>query len=460
MASIASSLLSLNRKARALLVIYSRISEQNNGYHHLCWFSKPFSSWALAIKRASSPYNALRIYTQMQRQSIPFDSHSILFTLKSCTHLLNLPLIRHLHSHLLKIGFNSHVYVATSLLYAYVVVSFDDARLLFDEIPEKNTVTWNTMITGYFKLGNVEKARLVFESMPDRDLASWSAMISGYMGLDDWERGMALFRELMVNELSKPDQVTLGSILSGCAHMGSLGLLVGKSIHGFTVKNEWELNVALGTVLLDMYAKCGFLKSSYLIFERMQERNVLSWSAMICGLAHNGCAEEALSMFEKMKEAGIRPNEITFIGILSACTHAGLVDEGQQHFCSMVQEYGLEPRIQNYGCMVDLLGKAGLLEEAYEVIKTMKLEPNAIVWSSFLAACKLHKQFEMAERMIEQVLQVVKPENDGGVYSLICDIYVLNEKWEDAERVRNLMANQNVKKVRGSSFIRSGATWI
>ncbi|XP_043688273.1 pentatricopeptide repeat-containing protein At5g66520-like [Telopea speciosissima] len=456
---MASSLmLSRNRKARALLVIYSRISEPNSRYHNLCWFSKPFSSWALAIRRASSPYEALRIYTQMQRQCIPFDSHSILFTLKSCTHLRNVSLIRHLHSHLLKIGFNSHVYVATSLLNSYVVVSFDDARLLFDEIPEKNTVTWNTMITGYFRLGNVDKARLVFETMPDRDLASWSAIIAGYMRLGDWERGMALFREMMTNEPFKPDQVTLSSILSGCAHMGSLGLLVGKSIHGFTMKNGWELNVSLGTVLLDMYAKCGFLKSTYLIFERMEERNVLSWSAMICGLAQNGRAEEALSMFEKMKEAGIRPNEITFTGILSACTHAGLVDEGRKYFNSMVQEYGLEPRIQNYGCMVDLLGKAGLLEEAYKVIKTMNLEPNIIVWSSFLAGCKLHKQyFEMAEKMIEQILQVVKPENDGGVYSLICDIYVLNEKWDDAERVRNLMINQNVKKVRGSSFIRSAA---
>ncbi|KAJ4975385.1 hypothetical protein NE237_000491 [Protea cynaroides] len=454
MSSNASLMLSLNREARALLFIYSRLSNPKKGYYQLSWFSKPFSSWASAIRRASSPYSALRIYTEMQRQSIPFDSHSVLFTLKSCTHLQNLPLIRHLHSHLLKIGFNSHVYVATSLLYAYAVAFFDDARLLFDEMPERNTVTWNTMVTGYFRLGDMEKARLVFESMPDRDLASWSAMIAGYMGLGDWERGLTLFREMMINEPLKPDQVTLGSILSGCAHMGSLGLLVGKSIHGFTVKNGWELNVALGTVLLDMYAKCGFLKSTYLIFERMQERNVLSWSAMICGLAQNGCAEEALSMFEKMKEAGVRPNEITFTGILSACAHAGLVDEGRKYFYSMVEEYGLAPRIQNYGCMVDLLGKAGLLEEAYKVIKTMKLEPNVIVWSSFLAACKLHKQFEMGERVIEQVLQVVRPENDGGVYSLICDIYVLNEKWDEAERVRDSMINQNVKKVRGSSFIR------
>ncbi|XP_010260794.1 PREDICTED: pentatricopeptide repeat-containing protein At5g66520-like [Nelumbo nucifera] len=425
--------------------------------HQFRWFSKSYNSWASAIRNAASPYKALHLYTQMQRQGVPFDSFTILFTLKSCTHLENLTLVRHLHAHLLKLGFNSHVYVATSLLYAYVIGTFHDARLLFDEMPEKNTVTWNTMITGYSKAGNVEKARSLFETMPVRDLASWSAMIAGYINSGNWDQGLTLFREMMVNEPLKPDQVTLGSILSGCAHMGSLGLLVGKSIHGFTVKNGWELNVELGTVLIDMYAKCGFLKNACRIFVKMPEKNVLSWSAMICGLAQHGYGEEALSLFEEMKAAGIKPNEITFTGIFSACTRAGLVDEGKKYFKDMIEEYGLEPRIQHYGCMVDLLGKAGRLEEAYEVIKTMRLQPNVIVWSSLLAACKMHKKFELAEKVIEQVMQVVKPDNDGGVYTLISDLYVLNDKWDDAERVRKLMLNQNVKKVRGSSFIRNGA---
>ncbi|OVA01558.1 Pentatricopeptide repeat [Macleaya cordata] len=421
---------------------------------------KKISSWTSAIKKASSPQEALNLYKQMQNQSIPFDSYSILFTIKSCTHFLpnNLSLIRHLHAHLFKIGFNSHVYVATSLLYAYVISSFEDARLLFDEMPEKNAVTFNTMITGYSMSRDIESARLIFNEIPSKDLASYSAMISGYLSNGSWDKGLTLFREMIVNEPFKPDQITLVSILSGCTRMGSLGLLLGKSIHSFIEKNEWEMNVELGTVLVDMYTKCGFLKGASQIFERMKERNVMSWSVMICGLANHGYGEEALSIFEKMEEAGIKPNEITFTGILSACTHAGLIDKGKKYFEKMIQEYKIKPRIQHYGCMVDLLGKGGRLEEAYEVIESMKLEPNVVIWSSLLAACKVHKRFEMAEKVIERVLMVVKPESDGGVYTLISDLYSLNGKWEKAQWVRELMVNQNVKKVRGSSFIRTTGT--
>ncbi|KAI8000493.1 Pentatricopeptide repeat-containing protein [Camellia lanceoleosa] len=422
----------------------------------IIWFVRSFNSWSFAIKNASSPNKALQLFSQMQRHSIPFDSFSILFTLKSCTHLHNLPLINHLHANLLKLGFNSHVYVATSLLHAYVVASFRDACDLFDEMPERNTVTWNTMITGYSKSGDVEKAWGVFDRMPLRDVASWSAMIACYVNNGHWGNGLTLFHEMLVVEQLKPDQVTLGSVLVGCAHMGSIGLLLGKSIHGFIAKNGWVLNVELGTVLVDMYAKCGFLKNASQVFDLMQDRNVKSWTVIICGSAQHGYGKEALSMFEMMKEVGVRPNELTLTGVLSACAQAGLVEDGRRYF-RMIEEYGLAPTIQHYGCVVDMFGKAGLLGEAYEVIKTMRLEPNVFVWCSFLSACKVHKKFEMFERVVDRVMEMVKPENDGGVYTLVSDLYVLSNKWDDAERVRKLMVNQNVRKERGSSFIRSGA---
>jgi pentatricopeptide repeat protein len=430
--------------------------------HHLlkhtnqlaCWSIKSLNSWALAIKNAASSREALYLYSKMHRLSVPIDSFSILFTLKSCTPLQNLTVIQHIHAHIVKLGFSPHVYVATSLLHAYVVTSFENACGLFEEMPERNTVTWNTMISGYSRLGDVERARAVFEEMPLRDVASWSAVIAAYVNCGNYEHGLALFREMMATESSKPDQVTVGSVLSGCAHMGSLGLLVGKSVHGFIAKNGWELNVELGTILVEMYAKCGFMKNACWVFELMPERNVMTWTALICGSAQHGCTKEALSLFEMMQKAGVRPNELTITGILSACVHTGLVEKGRKYF-KMIEECGLEPRIQHYGCMVNLLGKAGLLEEAHEIIRTMRFEPNIVIWGSFLSACREHKQFEMAERVIDQVLGMVKPENDGGVYSLICDLYVLGEKWDEAERLRKLMAKENVRKARGSSFIRS-----
>ncbi|PON84304.1 Pentatricopeptide repeat [Trema orientale] len=182
----------------------------------------------------------------------------------------------------------------------------------------------------------------------------------------------------------------------------------------------------------------------------------MSWTTLICGAARHGYSEEAFSLFELMQKEGvIRPNELTFTGILSACVHTGLVEEGQKFF-RMIQECGLELRIQHYGCMVDLFGKAGLVQEAYDVIQTMKLEPNVVVWSSFLSTCKVHKKYEMAEKVTEKVLGIVKPDNDGGIYTLIRDFYALGGKWDDAERVKKLMVDQNVRQYKGSSFVGSG----
>ncbi|XP_022146506.1 pentatricopeptide repeat-containing protein At5g66520-like [Momordica charantia] len=415
-------------------------------------FVKGYNSWALRIRNAPSLRKALTIYSQMHRQSVPYDSFSILFMLKACAPSRNLSILEHLHAHIAKLGFTSHLYVATSLLYAYVLNSLQLACLLFDEMPHRNTVSWNTMIFGYSKSGNVDRARQLFDLMPSRDLASWSAMIAAYINNRNYKCGLVLFQDMIASGLN-PDQMAAGSILNGCAHMGSLGFLAGKSVHGFVVKNRWELNLELGTVLVYMYAKCGSLKNACQVFHLMPEKNVRSWTALICGSVQHGYSKEALVLFEMMRNEGVEPNELTFTGILSACVHAGLVQEGRKYF-NMIEEFNLEIRIQHYGCMVDLLGKSGLLEEAYGIIKNMRLEPNVIVWSSILSACKQHNRFDIAERVIEQILERTEPENYGGIYSLISDLYVLEEKWDDAEKIRKLM-NQNVRKVRAYSLIRS-----
>ncbi|KAK4487972.1 hypothetical protein RD792_003711 [Penstemon davidsonii] len=316
------------------------------------------------------------------------------------------------------------------------------------------------MITGYARQGDLPTARIMFDTMPLRDLSSWSSMSAAYMDNALWKQGLALFREMLVSssnlsdECLKPDQLTLGTILAGCGRMGSTGLVFGKSVHGFVIKNNWELNVEFGTCLVDMYAKCGLLKKACLIFSLMKHSNVVAWTALICGAAQHGHGQEALLMFEKMRESGVEPNELTFTGILTACVQAGLVDEGRRYF-RMIKECGLRPTIHHYGCMVDMFGKMGMLGEAYEVINTMPFEPNVVIWGSFLSCCKLHRQFEMAEKVVDKVMRMVRPENDGGIYSLISDMYVLSGKWSEAERLRLLMLNQNVRKVRGSSFIRT-----
>ncbi|PQP97571.1 pentatricopeptide repeat-containing protein [Prunus yedoensis var. nudiflora] len=198
----------------------------------------------------------------------------MLLTLKSCTQLKNDAVIQHLHAHILKLGFRSDLYVGTALLNAHSIASLEDACVLFDEMPDKNTVTWNIMISGYLRSGDVKRARLVFEEMPLRDIASFSAMISGYVQNGNHKHALLLFRSMVMNENEglRPDGGIAVSVLSSCAHMGTHGLLLGKSVHGFMVKNHWELNVELGTTLVDMYAKCRSLKGAARVFELMQER--------------------------------------------------------------------------------------------------------------------------------------------------------------------------------------------
>ncbi|CAB4276853.1 unnamed protein product [Prunus armeniaca] len=429
--------------------------------HASCWFVQNFNSWVKAIRNAPSPHEALGIYCQMQRQSIRFDSFSMLLTLKSCTQLKSNAVIQHLHAHILKLGFRSDLYVASALLNAHSTASLEDACVLFDEMPDKNTVTWNTMISGYLRSGDVKRARLVFEEMPLRDIASFSAMISGYVQNGNHKHALLLFRSMVMNENEgiRPDGGIAVSVLSSCARMGTHGLLLGKSVHGFVVKNHWELNVELGTTLVDMYAKCRSLKGAARVFELMQVRSVMSWTALICGSAQHGCSRAAFSLFGKMQQAGVRPSERTFTGILSACMHKGLVEEGRKYF-KLMEESGMEPTIQHYGCIVHLYCKAGLLEEAYEVIKKMRHEPDIYVCESFLSACMKHKRYEMAERVAEQAMKMVKPRNDDRLYSLISDLYALGGKWDDADRVRNFMVKQNARTVKGSRFVRTDSRML
>ncbi|CAA6671987.1 unnamed protein product [Spirodela intermedia] len=277
------------------------------------------------------------------------------------------------------------------------------------------------------------------EAGGDQDIASWSAMIGGYVGQGEWAQAFRLFRELMWAEELKPDQSTLVTLLSCCAARASTRLL-GKSIHAYCQKSGMEINVQLGTALVDMYAKSGCLRSANLVFHRMPDKNVMPWSAMICGLATHGRGEEAMAFFRRMKEQGVRPNEITFTGVLNACCHAGLVEEGKKNFHAMTEEFGLTAGVHHYGCVVDLLGKAGLLEEAYDLVRKMKVEPNIVILTSLLASCKTHRNLAVAEKLIERVLGMANPDVDGGV-------------WGDAERIRRLMDRESVKKRRGFSAI-------
>ncbi|KAK6153431.1 hypothetical protein DH2020_013070 [Rehmannia glutinosa] len=270
------------------------------------------------------------------------------------------------HGKVFKSGFCSNVYVTTSLVDFYVKSGEKDgvgkAKQVFDEMGEKNVVTWNSLLSGCFRCGDADGARRVFEEMPERNLVSWTTMIAGCAQNGRCKEALALFQE-MQRENVEFDQVTLVAVLSACAELGDLNL--GKWIHSyvfesFTYRNQPVL-ISLKNALIHMYASCGEIEAAFGIFKRMDQRTTVSWTSMITGFAKHGYGEEAISVFqwmESVEETNVRPDEITFLGVLCACSHSGYVKKGRRYFRTMIDTWGIEPRIEHFGCMVDLLSRA------------------------------------------------------------------------------------------------------
>lgn len=273
-------------------------------------------------------------------------------------------------------------------------------------------------------------------------------MIDGYLRMNHFIGALALFREMQMSNV-KPDEFTMVSILTACAHLGALEL--GEWVKTYIDKNSIKNDTFVGNALIDMYFKCGNVGKAKKVFKEMHHKDKFTWTAMIVGLAINGHGEEALAMFSNMIEASITPDEITYIGVLCACTHAGMVEKGQSFFISMTMQHGIKPNVTHYGCMVDLLGRAGRLEEAHEVIVNMPVKPNSIVWGSPLGACRVHKNVQLADMAAKQILEL-EPEN-GAVYVLLCNIYAASKKWENLCQVRKLMMERGIKKTPGCSLM-------
>lgn len=322
------------------------------------------------------------------------------------------------------------------------------AQQLFNEMPEKNVVSWTSLICGYCKNGEVDAARFMFDAMPKKNLFSWNAMIGGYCQNKKPHQALKLFREMQSNSLFQPDEVTVVSIIPAIADLGALDL--GSWLHGYVKRKRLNRTSTVYSALVDMYAKCGEIWKAQQVFYEMHEREVASWNALINGFAVNGCANEALEVFLEMLKEGVKPNEVTMIGVLTACSHAGLVDEGKKWFREM-EGYGIKPRIEHYGCMVDLLGRAGCLEEAEELIESISGEVNGIVLSSFLFACACHRDVRRGERVMRKAV-LMEPWNMGN-YVIARNMYAGERRWGDVERVKGMMRRTGNKKEVGCSVI-------
>ncbi|KAK9104104.1 hypothetical protein Scep_020948 [Stephania cephalantha] len=334
--------------------------------------------------------------------------------------------------------------------------NFFSAKELFDEMPERNVSSWNTVVDMYGKCGEVGLARSLFDEMPARDVISWNAMVSGYVKDGECDAARGLFDEMPKRNVVswngsdvKPNEVTVVAVLPACGHLGALDL--GQWIHSYIRRNRVKMDVYVNTALIDMYGKCGSVEDARRVFDNAEMKDTFLCSTMIEVLAMHGKADEAFGVFDYMRRAGIKPSDITFVGLLKACSHVGLVEIGVEYFEMMSKDFELVPKVEHYGCLVDLLGRAGHLEKAYETIKSMPMEPHPIVWGTLLSACRIHCNVKLAEEVALHLIEL-EPQNCGH-YVLLSNIYSKAGRWNEAAKLRKIMKEKGVMKKPGCSSI-------
>ena len=365
------------------------------------------------------------------------------------------------HTQISKSGFLRYPVVETALLDSYSKFSsgIASARQVFDEMSDRNVVSWTAMISACTRIGDIHCAISLFENMPDRDVPAWNALIAGCAQNGFFSEAISLFRR-MINLVLKeqhshrgnrPNQVTIVCALSACGNTGMLQL--GKWIHGYIYKNSINYDTFVSNALIDMYGKCGNLKEARRVFDMTSNKSLTSWNSMINSFALHGQSESAITVFEEMMqcEGDVKPDEVTFVGLLNACTHGGLVEKGFSYFELMTRDYKIEPQIQHYGCLIDLLGRAGRFEEAMEVVREMSMEPDEVVWGSLLNGCKIHGRTDLAEFVVQKLIEI--DPNNGGYGIMLANIYGELGKWDEVRKVRKILKDQNAYKTPGCSWI-------
>uniref|UniRef100_A0A0E0LJ43 Pentatricopeptide repeat-containing protein n=1 Tax=Oryza punctata TaxID=4537 RepID=A0A0E0LJ43_ORYPU len=303
------------------------------------------------------------------------------------------------------------------------------ARSVFDRMDQKDVVSWTAMVSAYAKIGDLDTAKELFDHMPVKNLVSWNAMITGYNHNSRYDEALRTFQLMMLEGRFRPDEATLVSVVSACAQLGSVEYC--NWISSFIGKSNTHLTVALGNALIDMFAKCGDVGRAQSIFYKMETRCIITWTTMISGFAFNGLCREALLVYNNMCREGVELDGTVFIAALAACTHGGLLQEGWSIFNEMVEQYNIQPRMEHYGCVVDLLGRAGNLQEAILFIESMPLEPSVVIWVTLLSSCVAHGNAELID--------------------------ALEGRWDGVIGARTSMRNWGIEKVPGSSLIQVGS---
>ncbi|XP_071713375.1 pentatricopeptide repeat-containing protein At1g04840-like [Rutidosis leptorrhynchoides] len=444
-----------------------------------------FNSLIRALTDNSYHMSSISYFVVMLRSNIRPDSLTLSFILKSTAVLRERWLGMEIHTEVLKIGLLCDQLVLVNLVDMYGKVGSvkcahqlfdessqfgDEARStllwnvlidgyckagkwskamdLFEVMPEKYISTWNNLIDGVIKSGEIDRAMKLWSYIEDRDVVSWTTMIHGLSQNGKHEKALRMFFE-MLEEGVKPNDHTIVCALLACAKAGALE--TGVKIHDYMLTNGFGLTKEITPALVDMYAKCGSIENASRVFDMAQDKDLRTWSVMIWGCGINGNLHKAVQYFNKMKSTGIKPDEVVFLAIITACSHAGNVDQGQRFFNMMKHDYSIEPTMKHYAVMVDLYGRAGRLNAALRFIKNMSIDPDFVIWGTLFSACRAHKNVQMAEYVSEKLLEL-EPKHPGG-YVFLSNVYAGVGRWQDVERVRTKMKNKGLAKDPGWSYI-------
>ncbi|KAK4285777.1 hypothetical protein QN277_002427 [Acacia crassicarpa] len=441
-------------------------------------------SWSAMIdgymKRGCFKYG-FDLFLNMRRENlVEVNSTTMTIMLKACGSCGRIREALQIHGLASRLGFEFDDVLSNTIVTMYCTLGcLDMANRIFSTISKKDIVSWNSLISGYVHNGEIEAAYRLFLNMPEKDLISWTAMITGFCNNGRVQKAIELFEMSpekddivwtavisgfvknaqyekalhwyvrMLQGGCRPNPLTLSGVLSASAALGIL--YQGMQIHTNVLKMNFEYDLSVQNSLVSMYSKCGNVSAAYRIFTDITEPNIVSFNSVINGFAQNGFGEEAIKIYKKMQCEGPEPNHVTFLAVLSACAHAGLVQEGWNYFNSMKSEYGIEPGLDHYACVVDLLGRAGLLDEAVELIRSMPMKPHSGVWGAVLGASKTYSRLDIAKLAAQSIIEM-EPSN-ANPYVVMSNLYSVSGKEVEGNQVRITKNLKGIKKSPGCSWI-------
>ncbi|VVA19888.1 PREDICTED: pentatricopeptide [Prunus dulcis] len=402
------------------------------------------ASWAAMISgfiQNGQSREALEVFAELHSSGIVPNHSNFTSALFACANIEDVEMGRQIHCFVIKTRNHFNSFVGNGLISMYAKCKSTDVSQACRIKGVGDSVSWLS------ESHTLDDARKTFEQMPRRDVVSWSAIISAYEQAGQADTAFKLFFEMLWRGL-KPNESTITSLLSACGYLGATKL--GEQIHALIHKLGLDTCLFVCNALITMYFKCGILDGLG-IFREMPDRDIVTWNAVLTGCAQNGLGKEAVEVFKQMETTGISPNETSFLALLCACSHAGLVDEGWTYFNSMSQHYGITPSVYHYTCMVDLLGRAGWLSEAEDLIKSMPVKPDSVIWEALLGACRIHRNTELGQRVAERLFQMGTKRS--GTYVLLSNMYASRGMWGKVREIREMMSDRGVTKEPGISWI-------